>query len=42
MKPSKKKQRTDTNKDTKMIKSDNFTRNNREYNAHTAPIFFIT
>jgi hypothetical protein len=29
-KPSKKKQRTDTKKDAKMIKSDNFTRNNRE------------
>jgi hypothetical protein len=29
-KPSKKKQKTDTKKDTKRIKSDNFTRNNRE------------
>ena len=28
--PSKKKQRTDTNKDAKKIKSDNFTRSNRE------------
>ena len=28
--PSKKKQRTDTKKDAKRIKSDNFTRNNRE------------
>ena len=29
-KPSKKKQGTDTKKDAKMIKSDNFTRSNRE------------
>ena len=29
-KPSKKKQRTDTSKDAKRIKSDNFTRSNRE------------
>ena len=29
-KPSKKKQRTDTKKDAKMIKSDNFTRSSRE------------
>ena len=29
-KPSKKKQRTDTKKDAKWIKSDNFTRSNRE------------
>jgi hypothetical protein len=29
-KPSKKKQRTDTKKDAKRIKSDNFTRSNRE------------
>ena len=28
--PSKKKQRTDTKKDAKKIRSDNFTRNNRE------------
>jgi len=28
--PSKKEQRTDTNKDAKRIKSDNFTRSNRE------------
>ena len=28
--PSKKKQRTDTKKDAKRIKSDNFTRSNRE------------
>ena len=28
--PSKKKQRTDTKKDAKRIKSDNFTRGNRE------------
>ena len=28
--PSKKKQRTDTKKDPKRIKSDNFTRSNRE------------
>ena len=28
--PSKKKQRTDTKKDVKRIKSDNFTRSNRE------------
>ena len=28
--PSKKKQKTDTKKDAKMIKSDNFTRNKRE------------
>ena len=30
--PSKKKQRTDTKKDAKRIKSDNFTRSNREKN----------
>ena len=29
-KPSKKKQRTETKKDAKVIKSDNFTRSNRE------------
>ena len=29
-KPSKKKQRTDTKKDAKKIKSDNFTRSNKE------------
>ena len=29
-KPSKKKQRTDTKKDAKRIKSDNFTRSNKE------------
>ena len=29
-KPSKKKQKTDTKRDTKRIKSDNFTRSNRE------------
>jgi hypothetical protein len=29
-KPSKKKQKTDTKKDAKSIKSDNFTRRNRE------------
>jgi len=29
-KPSKKKQRTDTKKDSKRIKSDNFTRSNRK------------
>ena len=29
-KPSEKKQRTDTKKDAKVIKSDNFTRSNRE------------
>ena len=28
--PSKKKQRTDTKKDTKKIKNDNFTRSNKE------------
>jgi hypothetical protein len=28
--PSKKKQRTDTNKDAKRIRSDNFTRSNKE------------
>ena len=36
-KPSKKKQRTDTKKDAKRIKSDNFTRSNREkYNIAIA------
>ena len=30
MKPLKKKQRTDTKKDAKRIKNDNFTRSNRE------------
>ena len=36
-KTSKKKQRTDTKKDAKRIKSDNFTRSNREMNDWTAP-----
>ena len=36
-KPSKKKQRTDTKKDAKRIKSDKFTRSNREQSNKGAP-----
>ena len=38
-KPFKKKQRTDTKKDAKRIKSDNFTRSNREKSNIAIAIF---
>ena len=39
-KPSKKKKRTDTKKDTKRIKSDNFTRSNREKTPNMTDLQF--